>query len=309
MNEIEDKNHQHQPEKKSKDKTPIFIGLIVLLLGVIVFFYYTNHKLKTEKEEQSLELNKTLLQLDSISNELDKKIAAIAQLGGEIDTLVKLKEELQNERTLLLTEVNNRKNMISSLKDRVSGYQELLLAKDEEIEHLKKLNDKLMTENTELKTEQQQLHESIQEINKTNEELAEKVAFAGQLKVEGMKIFAVNESGKERESEFRNRQISKLKITFTVSENKVAPIEGKELLVRVVAPDGNVLFDVTRGSGSFIFEGREMFYTAKQEILYDRNSQVVTLSYDKGSDYATGKYQVEVYTDQYLMGKGSFTVK
>ena len=103
--------------------------------------------------------------------------------------------------------------------------------------------------------------------------------------------------------------IENLRIEFTVGENKVAPIEGKELLLRVIAPDNNVLFDVTRGSGSFNFEGREMFYTVKKDILYDRSSQKVSILYNKGSEYSLGKHTVEVYTDDYLMGRGSFVVK
>lgn len=300
-------NPQHTP--KRKDRTPLFIGLLVALLGVLIFFYFTNQNLQEENETQKLEFNKTLLQLDSISNELDSKILTISQLGGEIDTLLKIKAQLEVEKKDLLTRQEGQRELVLSLRDKVDGYQELLLAKDEEIVQLRKLNEELLTENVELKTEKQQLNESIQEINKAKDELADKVAFASRLKVEGLKVYAVNESGKERESEFRNRHITQLKITFTVADNKVAPIEGKELLVRIVAPDGNVLFDVTRGSGSFIFEGREMFYTASQEILYDKNSQEVTVFYNKGSEYAEGRHEVEVYTDDYQMGKGSFLVK
>ena len=280
-----------------------------MLLAAVIFLYYTYDNLKADKEAQAIELNNTLLNLDSISTELDSKIMMIRELGGEVDTLMKVKEKLQAERKLLLTEISNRKNMISELRDRVDGYKQLLLAKDVEIEQLKEINDQLMTENTELKTEKQQLNDSLSKANKTTTELQEKVAFASRLKVEGMTIYAVNESGKERETEFRNRHINQLKVKFTVAENKVAPIEGKEILIRIVAPDGNVLFDVTRGSGSFMFENRELFYTAKQEILYDKNSQEVTMFYDKGSEYAEGRHIVEVYTDEYLMGTGTFTVK
>jgi cell division protein ZapB len=31
--------------------------------------------------------------------------------------------------------------------------------------------------------------------------------------------------------------------------------------------------------------------------------------YEKGSEFAIGQHKVEVYTDDYLMGKGSFIVK
>jgi hypothetical protein len=166
-----------------------------------------------------------------------------------------------------------------------------------------------MTENTELKEEKQVLNKSLENVNQEKEQLKEKVAVASKLRIEGLKVFAVNSSGKEREGVFKNRHVEQLKITFTVSENKVAPTEGKELLIRIVAPDGNVLFDVARGSGSFTFDGRELFFTQKQEILYDKKSQGVTLYYKKGSEYAEGKHQVEVYTDAYLMGKGTFEVE
>jgi len=195
------------------------------------------------------------------------------------------------------------------LKDKVDGYQELLILKDAEIEQLKKQNDMLYTENNTLKTEKNQLQDTISNIKQTREKLSEQVAIASQLKVSGMKIVAINESGKEKEVEFRNRNITNIRIDFTVEENKVAPIEGKQLLIRVIGPDNNVLFDVTRGSGSFNFDGREMFYTAKKEILYDRTQQKVSLLYNKGSEYALGKHTVEVYTDSYRMGVGSFVVK
>jgi len=66
---------------------------------------------------------------------------------------------------------------------------------------------------------------------------------------------------------------------------------------------------VAKGSGTFMFEGREQFFTAQQEVLYDRNKKQVTFMYDKGSDYDKGVYKVEVFTDDYILGKGAFTVK
>jgi hypothetical protein len=306
---MEEQNTPEVTKNRGKDRTPIFIGIIVAFLGILVFFYYTNDNLQKEKDLQAYELSNALLSLDSISGELDARILTIGKLGGEIDTLVKIKAQLEADKKELLLSRNNQRKLVESLKDRVDGYQELLLAKDEEIKQLIILNEELLSENVELKTEKQQLNESIQEINKAKEVLAEKVAFASRLKVQDMKIIALSDGGKEREGEFRARQIDQLKISFTISENKVAPIEGKELLIKITGPDGNVLFDVTRGSGSFIFEGRETFYSAKQEILFDKNSQDVSVFYKKGSEYALGSHQVEVYTDEYLMGKGTFLVK
>ena len=308
-NNQEDDLQEFAPKQESKSRLGIFIGICVVLMAVLLYFFMQNNELKEEVVNTQADLNNAVLQLDSIGSELDKKILEIQRLGGDIDTLLVVKAELEQEKRNLLSSNQANKRSIAELKQKVDGYQELLIMKDKEIVQLKKQNEVLMTENTTLKVEKNQLQDSISTIEETKNQLSQKVAIASELKIEGMRIFAVNETGKEREAEFRNRHITNLRIEFSVSENKVAEIEGKELLIRVISPETGVLFDVTRGSGTFNFEGREMFYTIKKEILYDRTKQKVSVLYDRGSEYDLGKHTVEVYTDEYIMGSGSFVVK
>ena len=308
-NNQEDDLQEFAPKQESKSRLGIFIGICVVLMAVLLYFFMQNNELKEEVVNTQADLNNAVLQLDSIGSELDKKILEIQRLGGDIDTLLVVKAELEQEKRNLLSSNQANKRSIAELKQKVDGYQELLVMKDKEIVQLKKQNEVLLTENTTLKVEKNQLQDSISTIEETKNQLSQKVAIASELKIEGMRIFAVNETGKEREAEFRNRHITNLRIEFSVSENKVAEIEGKELLIRVISPETGVLFDVTRGSGTFNFEGREMFYTIKKEILYDRTRQKVSVLYDRGSEYDLGKHTVEVYTDEYIMGSGSFVVK
>jgi cell division protein ZapB len=300
---------QGTPENSNRKRYIIIGSILAVLSATIIFLLIQKNNLEEERRQQDEALNTAYLQLDSISNELDERILTISKLGGEIDTLLNIKEQLETEKKALLDQEKRRQLTIRDLQDKVDGYQELLLIKDEEIKQLTEINEQLLAENSDLKVETQNLNQSIQSINAEKSELASKIALVSRLKVEDMMVSAVSDRGREREREFRNRHIDQIKIQFSVSENQVAPIEGKDLLIRIVAPDGNVLFDVTRGSGTFMFEGREMFFTSKKEILYDRTQQVVELYYDKGSDYAIGQHQVEVYTDDYLMGRGSFIVK
>ncbi len=309
MEEHQSNEPQKSAETKSITRTHILIVALVLLFSVLVFFFWQNKQLEAERQRQQQEISETYLKLDSVSAELDIRIETIRDLGGEIDTLEALKAQLETDKKNLLTTQRNQRTRISQLNERVSGYRELLLLKDQEIEELKVLNTQLVEENTTLKVEKNQLNESINRLQQDTEELQGKVATASRLQIQGLSVYAVNASGREREGEFRNRHVDNLKIQFTVMDNEIAPIEGKELLLRITAPDGNVLFDVSRGSGSFTFDGRELFYTAKQEILYDKTSQLVTYLYDKGSDYSVGQHKVEVYTDDYLMGTGVFMVK
>lgn len=295
---------------KGNNKSIIIIALLVVIILIQgIKLYYDKQEIKDIVEKKEIidqELLVTKQRMMEIKDELEQKIVEIQKLGGDVSDLTKAKAEIEAE--LKRTNRANGK-VIKDLKDKVEGYETLLKVKDEEIEKLKSVNKELLTENKTLKTEKNSLGDSINRLAQTKDELATKVAIASQLKAENIKIVAVNDRGKERESPFKNKQITKLKIDFNISENNVAPIEGKKILIRIIDENGQVIFDVAHGSGTFIFNGKEEFYTAAQEVLFDNSRQKLTYLYEKGSDYASGTYTLEVYTDDYKMGSGQFSVK
>jgi cell division protein ZapB len=297
------------PQKKS-NKTPLIITAMAIVIIFQAVKIYLDARDKSELRLENTTIEKeyatTLQRLEELSSELDERIAEIEKLGGDITELQQAKEEIQAE---LQRQGRANGRVIAELKDRVEGYELLLKNKDEEIARLQAINQELLTENVTLKTEKNQLGDSIGRLSRTREELQSKVDKASQLKVENFRIVAVNERGRERESPFRARQLQQLKVEFNIAENDVAPIEGKKIMIRIVDQDGNVIFDVARGSGTFIYNGKEEFYTASQDILFDNSRQRLTFLYDKGSEYAPGTYDLEVYTEDYLMGKGQFVVK
>jgi hypothetical protein len=299
-----------QSERKRSNKTSIIIALmaIVIIIQGIKIYLDTQEKqeVKAQLTTTEEELATTMQRLSEIKVELEAKIAEVQKLGGDYADLEKAKAEVDNE---LRRNKRATGKEIAALKDRVEGYEQLLKAKDDEIAQLKTVNKELLTENKSLKTQKNVLGDSINRLSQSKEELATKVEIASQLKAENIKIVAVNDRGRERESPFKNRQVGKLKITFNIAENNVAPIEGKQVMVRIIDENNQVLFDVARGSGTFIYNGKEEFYTASQEILFDNTKQKLTYLYDKGSDYESGNYTLEVYTDGYLMGSGKFVVK
>jgi hypothetical protein len=48
-----------------------------------------------------------------------------------------------------------------------------------------------------------------------------------------------------------------------LQKNDVAPVSGKEILMRIIDDNGNVLFDVARGSGTFELDGERDFLHRK----------------------------------------------
>lgn len=312
MEENKDNNNQPSnklPEKKSNRNTIIVVILSVIVIAQAVKIYI-DHQESVKKENQLInteeELATTMQKLTDISTELDQKIAEIEKLGGDVEELQKAKAEVEAE--LNRTRKRDRQ-AIADLKDKVDGFQELLKLKDEEIVKLKEINDELLTQNTTLKTEKNELSSTLREVNESKQELESKVAIASQLKAENFQILAVNDRGKEREMPAKSRQVDKIKVSFNIAQNDVAPIEGKNILVRIVDDKGQVIFDVAKGSGTFMYNNKEEFYTSNQEILFDNSKQLLTFEYSKGSEYEPGVYLLEVYTDDYKMGSSRFEIK
>lgn len=295
-----------QSGKKNKSKRALVIAFVSILVIVNGIKLYLDHE---EKKELNNELAMQEVELDSINMELDLRIEEIRKLGGDVEELTRAKEDLEEQKEWLETNREANRKLIQRLAAKVDGYEELLVIKDEEIEKLKSLNQELLTENTELKTEKTQLSRSIRQLNQNQEQLEEKIAIASRLEAENISLVAINSRGKEREAPFRSRQIDQLKVEFNIAKNDVAPIEGKNIMIRILDSNGQVLFDVARGSGTFMIDGKEEFYTANQEILFDNTGQLITFVYDKGSSYESGEYTMEIYTEGYLMGSTKFVVK
>jgi regulator of replication initiation timing len=305
----ESTSESFQAPKRSYQNAMIIsiLSFVVVVQGIKIYLdSREKQEIKTDLTSTEQELATTMQRMREINAELDEKIAEVKKLGGDVTDLQKAKSEV-------VAELNRSKRAtgqeIKALKDKVEGYETLLKNKDEEIQKLQSVNKELLTENTTLKTEKNELGDSINRLSQSKEELATKVAIASQLKVENFKIVALNDRGKERTSPFKSRQIGKLKVEFNIAENSVAPVEGKKIMIRVIDENGQVLFDVARGSGTFLLNGKEEFYTESQEILFDNTQQKLSFIYDKGSDYPEGTYNLEVYTDDYLMGSGQFVVK
>ena len=299
-----------RPETTTQKKSnKILIYVVAILAVLLVAALVVNFMREDNLKKTNARLMVAYSQLDSIGNEMDQKILQIEQLGGNVDELIMVRDSLEREKTGLLEARTRSERQIRDLRNRVEGYRELLVMKDVEIAELKKLNEELVVENIELKTERNVLNQNLREAQKTQEQLTQKVQVASRLEAENISVAALNDKGRAWEDEFRARQISKLQVKFNIAKNDVAPVSGKEILMRIIDDNENVLFDVARGSGTFTLDGKETFYTSKQEILFDNTQQEVSFLYDKGSEYLPGRYVMEIYTDGYKMGSKSFRVK
>ena len=187
----------------------IVIGLLVLTNLVLIFlFYQNNEESKSELQSSRQELKETYNKLESISNELDLKIEEIQKLGGDVEELRLIRENLEAEKEQLRNDNTLAQKRYNQIRNKVAGYTELLESKDAEIAELKQLNEALYSENTVLKEDQRKLSQTLVQVESDKEELTKKVAQASQLEAQNISVIGLNSRGKGKERDrYRNNQI------------------------------------------------------------------------------------------------------
>ncbi len=302
-------NAENKSGKRDQIRIILIIAIVIIVAAAGFKIYTDNQDRQALQAEYDQTRERLTGQLDSIGTELSAKILEIAELGGDIDSLVTLKDSITDQRDQLQRTRRANKALIQRLDKKVTGYQELLVAKDEQIAELRKLNEDLLEENTGLKEDKNQLNATIRAAEEEQRKLQQQISLAAKLRAENVKFFNVNKRGKEKEGDFRARQAQKIKVTFNLADNDVAPVAGHQIMIQLVDPAGNVVFDVARGSGSFKVDGKEQFYTAMQEILFDNTKQELSFVYDKGSTFDKGDYKIIILSDTYEIGQTSFNVR
>ncbi len=303
-------NYNNENSRKTDTGKNILIIVLFILVVISGIKLYTDHLDKTRKSEEiiilSEENNDLNRRIDSVTYQLDLRIQEIDKLGGDITALQEMREQLVMERN---SDAKRSAAEIANLNQRINSYTKVFEEKDQEILQLREVNQQLFAENEDLKSSQAVIEEEVVQLTIKQLELQEKVDIAARLKAENIVIAAVNSRGREREDGFRNRQLERLKVTFNVSDNKVAEHGPRDIYVQILSPNNQPIFDIARGSGTFTLDGREEFYTVHQDILFDNSNQQLTYFYDKGSKYNSGIYQVKIYADGYEIGTKNFEVK
>ncbi|MBC8152396.1 MAG: hypothetical protein H7Z72_05750 [Bacteroidetes bacterium] len=312
---------ESNPEKRNTSRNYLFIALgLMVALNVLLLYFWFQERQTNKTQEVTIaarteEVLATRTKLDSISVQLDAKIATIQRLGGSVDSLVKIKKQLEVDKREL-------KNMnafnLRRYEQKIRSYEDMLVQKDQEIVRLKaengqlaQENQSLAQENSTLKNERQSLSDSVNTYSTRNRELAEKVTVAAALRAEGVTVNALNSRGKENDGgSYKAKRIDKVKVTFRLADNALAQTNEKDIYLRILDPTGAIISDMATGSGEFTAKGQTMIYTASQRVPFDNTRQTVSFIYGRGGQrFNEGRHVVELYAEGFKIGEGDFTVK
>jgi hypothetical protein len=297
---------------RKKSGKGMLIALIVLLLAVIALIIWIfsiksdMNVLMEEKEAQRVELQS---ELDSLMYEHEM----IKEEYGTLSDSLYVKDSIiqanaQEIRKLLDTQWEYYK-----IKKKLALLQQVSQGYVRQMDSLYTVNAALTEENIEIRGDLQEARGEIEEMSRSNEMLTEKVGQASILQVYSMQAMGIRDrgNGKEKETDKASR-LDKIKVCFTIGENKIVEPGTKELYVRIARPDKLILTKDRSDTYTFMYQGEKIQYSIKKLIDYQNLSMNLCLYWDKGYkeiEMQKGSYHVEIFFQDEVIGHTQFVLK
>lgn len=299
-----------QPQKDTK-KIYILLAVIALLIGTNIFLWLQKDKTETRFEQTSDEKVKLQAQLDQLEIELseatanaDSMSASLIAKDEELKAKVAQLQSALRRGNMTAAELERARNEIDQLRYYIKKYQD-------EIINLKKENEMLASENTGLKKTVESEQQKSSELLNQNISLSNKVAVASMLKTTSLNATGVRyrSNGKEVETD-RVKTLEKIKVTFNVADNQVAPKGMRDFYVRIINPEGKAEVVTDANDSKFTADGSELQYSAKASYNFENKSgETYTIYWKKSSSINPGVYTITVYSDGSSIGSTTITLK
>lgn len=239
-------------------------------------------------KDLDIQLDSTLSSSDSLSNQLDSKLAEFYRLKAEIAGILKAK---------------NSDNNFAVAKQKIGELQSKV--------------DKLEEKNQVVDKENKKLYDVVNDLERTDKPLGKHSLSAGILKdnepeksspaysaftTYDMRLFAVANAGDKETETNAAEKAERLTGAFTVT-NFNSALTNAEMVVVVIKPDGKVFKGSGWDSGIFSTPDGKKIYSYKFNFTYSRG-EVKRLAFTlRGGSLSSGNYTMEVYQNGVVIGK------
>jgi hypothetical protein len=296
----------------------ITIGLVILLLGTWGYIIWDKSKVKETIQKQDVQYAGVVAERDTLSKMLeeasirydDLKISASISASKK-DSIITAKDrviaEKQSKIKSLLSKANATKEELAEAKSLIASLNTDIDTYKQQIEVLKGENAQLTKEKEVVTEERNALRRKADSANSVILEKDKLLDVGSTLNASNFNIIGINLKGNGRESETsRARRVDKLRISFSLDENRITSSGTKNLYICIADPDGKPILDNAIGSGTL--ETREdgtRSYTQQVAVNYVQGQrQVVSFDWNQSGEYKKGTYKITVYQNGFKIGEG-----
>ena len=303
-----------QDNQPNKRNTWIFIGAIVLLLLGNIYLFISRNKAMEQRDEALSQVDTTTTSLHNVQNEYDAALARLDQLTSEnaqLDSMVNGKDsEIGKMKSQIQRLLSSGKKNSSDLKKARALIEQLnstVKSYEEQIAQLKDENSKLTDYNKVVTKER----DSTVEKNIT---LQQKVKLGAVLHCSNIRMEPIDlrRGGRKEKQTSRASRVDIFRVTFDIDDNRIAEDGMKNIYVRILAPDGNLMSNTAFGSGATTTaKGDALNYTVLKQISLKQSEPVknITVDWHQTSGYQKGNYTIEFYNEGFKIGSGNINLR
>lgn len=281
----------------------ILIILIVAICGLVVWNLTQRNEMQEmvelmtiEKEELQEEYEDLAIQFDGFQ-EMDIRNDSLQdQLSREQQRVQDLLEELR------VTKATNARR-IAELKKELATVREVMKDYVRQIDSLNATNARLTEENILVRRENQEVRSQNEELTLANTALTETVKRASMLEITSCTLTKLNKKDKKTHMA---SNIRKLQFDYVIAKNITCKPGLKDLYVRVIDPNGNLLEE--NPEHVFAFESGELPYSVVQQIEYSGDNYSGTC-YCPIEEAQEGDYSVDFFCEGNLIVSFPFRLK
>jgi hypothetical protein len=296
-----------EKEKSGKRRGIILWIIIALLLGTngITLWLLFNEKNEVIKEKIITE--KVMVEKDNVEEDLLVLQKDYEGLRGTNAAMQKEIDEKKERIAELLKEAAKHKGdaaIIRKLREETETLREIMKGYVRTIDSLNTLNKTLVAEK---KTVLKQLGVEKEKQNtllKEKDELKSTIAKGSILSCFNISAKAVfyKRGGKKEVETGRARKAEKIKVSFSLGENKIAKAGEKMVFVRIMTPDGKEMAKSYDDNYKFAFNQSSGYFAGKTELNY-ANAEISGVTYCEGQgEMVPGNYMIEISCDGTVIG-------
>lgn len=295
--------------KNNKLIIGIIAALSVALIAIIIAFIVQS--VSQSKQIEQLEVEKERMELEHEYADLAEQYALyegqkmvlkndslIERLEAEQIKVQRLYEELKSEKATNAKRIAELRAELETLR----GIMRVYVA---QIDSLNQENKSLRAENRKVRKKYEEVSERAEVLLNERDSLNEKVTIASKLDAVNVKVTPIRTNGKVAK---RIKQIDKLQITFAIAKNVTAATGEKMIYARLRKPDGDIM--IKNDNNLFAFEGSEIPYSCAKMIEYaGEEIGEVVMYWDVDEFLYPGAYEIEIFADNYVIGRGAFSLE
>ena len=289
---------EESPRKRSTTALMIVIGLLTVAITVLGIMLYKNSQKYNEERELIVEEKMNL------EKQLNEMILEYDDLKTENDSINSLLVSEQDKiRRLLKIDASNAQKIIMYKKE-LGTLREVMRSYIVQIDSLNTRNRELTEENIQVRTQLAQVEQDRDVLSKEKEDLSSQVAVASVLNAKNIIAEGLNRRSKPNE---KSHKIEKIRVCFTIRENRVVKPGNKIIYMQVLRPDDVVL--TTGGSTMIEINGEEIVFTEYRELEYENQDIDMCIFWDKTEELISGTYTVNLYSGGASIGSTTFDLK